>query len=323
MTKITYYHILGVSSDATEDEITAAFRRKVKQWHPDISSHPDSEERMREINKAAEILCDPERRARYDRALSLRKPFEIRRAARPEPDGAGSAPHCWDSGKGSGVFAPFPFRIPQETVRYAVTGGTALLIFGILIITAITALPLFSGATGSAGAGTAGDIGVTPPASQQTGLIEAEGNERLSAGDYEGALSAYNAVIAQNPSLGGRELWYNRGIAQNALGRYGEAAESFDHVLAVTPEDSFALAQKGAALIGLGRFEESLQYTDRALNGDSDTAWIWNNRGIALAGIGQQKEARLAFENAGIFAGRSDSAMYRTIVLSPASLAGF
>jgi tetratricopeptide (TPR) repeat protein len=129
-----------------------------------------------------------------------------------------------------------------------------------------------------------------------------EGDALFMTGDYEGALRLYDAVIAKNPDLALKEVWYNRGIAQNVLGHYRDASQSFDRALALSPPgDSLALAQKGAALKGLGRYEEALDYTDRALAGYSDEAWIWNSRAIALTSLGQQKESRAASDNARFF----------------------
>lgn len=325
MSGITYYHILGISSDATDDEVAAAFRRKVKQWHPDICRHPDAEERMREINKAAGVLCDPERRARYDRALGKKDIPDIR-----EP---GSAPSGHNVPRGQGwsfrgffrAAGSFPFRIRKGALVYAATGCAALLIFVMLVAAAWTALPLLSTPLHPV-LSTPSDSNPAFPVilPDKEDRLQEEGDVRFAAGDYEGALAAYNAIIAQNPAAAERDIWYNRGTAQNALGMYNEALESFDRILQASPEDSFALAQKGAALIGLGRYEESLQYTDRALNQGSDTGWIWNNRGIALSGLGQQKEARVAFENANIFSGQpGSSALYQNVVVKPLSLSGF
>jgi hypothetical protein len=324
MSRITYYHILGVSSDATEDEITGAFRRKVKQWHPDICTHPDAEERMREINEAAEILCDPERRARYDRALAGKDPLESPAAVRTDKHGK-SGWSWFPSARGFGKgHPPYPFTIGKEALRFVVTGGAALVIFGILLVAAWTAVPFLSAPAGSPASGGLPEQPVLSLSlTADTGQLKDDGDQRLNEGDYRGALAAYDAIIAQNPEIRERDIWYNRGIAQNALGLYTDASDSFDRALSISPEDSFALAQKGAALIGLKKYEESLQYTDRALNQGSDTGWIWNNRGIALESLGQNKEARIAFENAGIFSGQQGSELYRTIVVQPVSLTGF
>ena len=62
-----YYDILGVSRDADKEEIKRAYRRLARKYHPDVNKEPGSEERFKEINRAYEVLSEPETRARYDR----------------------------------------------------------------------------------------------------------------------------------------------------------------------------------------------------------------------------------------------------------------
>lgn len=62
-----YYKILGVSRDASEEEIKKAYRRLAFQYHPDRNKDPGAEEKFKEINEAYEVLSDPEKRAAYDR----------------------------------------------------------------------------------------------------------------------------------------------------------------------------------------------------------------------------------------------------------------
>jgi molecular chaperone DnaJ len=64
-----YYHILGVSKDATAEEIKKAYRRLAKEYHPDISADENASEKFKEINEAYHILSDEERRKEYDRIL--------------------------------------------------------------------------------------------------------------------------------------------------------------------------------------------------------------------------------------------------------------
>lgn len=62
-----YYEILGLSKDATKDEIKSAFRKKARQLHPDVNKAPDAEEKFKELGKAYETLSDDNKRATYDR----------------------------------------------------------------------------------------------------------------------------------------------------------------------------------------------------------------------------------------------------------------
>ena len=62
-----YYEVLGIKRSADQAEIKRAFRRLAREYHPDVSSHGDAEERFQEINTAYEILSDEQQRARYDR----------------------------------------------------------------------------------------------------------------------------------------------------------------------------------------------------------------------------------------------------------------
>ena len=65
-----YYDIIGVSNDATPEEIKKKFRELAKKTHPDKTKE-NSEEKMAELNKAYEVLSDVERREKYDKYLKV------------------------------------------------------------------------------------------------------------------------------------------------------------------------------------------------------------------------------------------------------------
>lgn len=62
-----YYEILGVTRDTDKEEIKRAYRRLARKYHPDVNKEEGAEERFKEINRAYEVLSEPETRARYDR----------------------------------------------------------------------------------------------------------------------------------------------------------------------------------------------------------------------------------------------------------------
>ena len=67
MKKRDYYEVLGVSKDASEDDIKMAFRRLAKKYHPDVCKEADAEEKFKEIQEAYAVLSDDTRRKQYDK----------------------------------------------------------------------------------------------------------------------------------------------------------------------------------------------------------------------------------------------------------------
>lgn len=82
-----YYETLGVSRDASAEDIKKAFRKLARKYHPDVSKEADAEARMKEVNEAYTVLSDPEKRAAYDQVGRGYRPGQD---FRPPPD--------WDAG---------------------------------------------------------------------------------------------------------------------------------------------------------------------------------------------------------------------------------
>ena len=61
-----YYEILGLTSEATPDEISHAYKVLAQTYHPKESSHPNAQKNFEIIGEAYAVLSDPKRRAEYD-----------------------------------------------------------------------------------------------------------------------------------------------------------------------------------------------------------------------------------------------------------------
>ncbi len=62
------YEVMGINSDATQEEIKKRYRILARENHPDKSGHEGARDRMAEINRAYEVLSDPDQRSEYDKS---------------------------------------------------------------------------------------------------------------------------------------------------------------------------------------------------------------------------------------------------------------
>ncbi len=87
-----YYSTLGVSKQASADEIQKAYRKLARKYHPDVNRGTGAEDKFKEITESYEVLKDPEKRQTYDRFGKDWKSFR----------GGGAPPPGFDFGGGGG-----------------------------------------------------------------------------------------------------------------------------------------------------------------------------------------------------------------------------
>lgn len=106
------YSQLGVDPDASDEEIRAAFRRLVRERHPDTAGHEIDESEVRDVIDAYRLLIDPSQRARYDEDAGKKprgEPVEVRHGESPS--------------KGTPERAPVVCRVCRGMKRIRIRSG--------------------------------------------------------------------------------------------------------------------------------------------------------------------------------------------------------
>lgn len=68
-----YYRVLGVAKEADDKTIKTAYRKLAREYHPDVSKHPQAEEKFKEVAEAYEVLHDANKRAEYEALCQARE----------------------------------------------------------------------------------------------------------------------------------------------------------------------------------------------------------------------------------------------------------
>ncbi|MCX6678742.1 MAG: tetratricopeptide repeat protein [Methanothrix sp.] len=113
---------------------------------------------------------------------------------------------------------------------------------------------------------------------------------------YNNAIEAYNNSNNLNPK--NADIWYNKALALQHLGKYSESILAYNQVTKINPEIEDAWYNKGTILSNMCCYDEAIQNFDRAIELDPKDAEAWNNKGIALYKLRRCTEAIQAYENA-------------------------
>lgn len=105
MAFVDYYKILGVDKNIPQKDVRAAYRKRAKQYHPDL--HPDDERakiKFQALNEAYDVISDPEKRAKYDKYGE-----QWKQASAYEQAGGGFGGFGGGQGAGGNPFEGFDF----------------------------------------------------------------------------------------------------------------------------------------------------------------------------------------------------------------------
>ncbi|WP_200531798.1 J domain-containing protein [Halorubrum sp. LN27] len=156
---MNYYEIIGVSEDATQEEIEEAYRHQVKVTHPDQSDHPNAVQLFKRLQQAYDVLGDPESRDAYDSNEDPPDPSETIGGWRDNVRGHDLADPIWTVEYPRTVYPPGP-EITESSSKnvigrivMAVAGGVMGLGIGTMGLSMITDSPSLLSGTPFDGAG--------------------------------------------------------------------------------------------------------------------------------------------------------------------------
>lgn len=116
-----------------------------------------------------------------------------------------------------------------------------------------------------------------------------EGNTYFNEGQYGKAIESYNRVLALSPDF--QQAYYNRGLAYYKAGKYDEAIADYSRVVSTGSDNADIYNNRALAYLKKGDFESAISDYTKVISLNSRYSDAYHNRGIAYANIGKFDEA--------------------------------
>ena len=269
-----YYSILGVRPTASPEAIKRAYHRLARTYHPDVNNAPDAEERMKALNRAYEILSDPERRQQYDRD-HFGEPVPVRREPQKTP-----ARKPGDYTPGYRPASPAPARPTPHWVAWAAGFSVILLILLVMgagtpqetaelpestltITPVMTATPL-----------------PTVPLQRTFDSWKTEGDRFVARHQNGDALAAYDQALKIQPAA--TELWIAEGDIYEQMGYFSNALSCYERAATISTNAAGQVQAKITVLKNMKALDEE---ADAFIEQENYTAAIAVYNTILAAGL--------------------------------------
>lgn len=125
---IDYYKVLGISKNASENDIKKAYRKLARKYHPDLNPNDaEAEKKFKQINEANEVLSDAEKRKKYDQyGKDWQHAEEFEKQKKARQSGGGFGGYTYSGGQSASDFSDFfesmfggdTFRSSRRTTRF-------------------------------------------------------------------------------------------------------------------------------------------------------------------------------------------------------------
>ena len=125
--------------------------------------------------------------------------------------------------------------------------------------------------------------------------LQDEGNDALTAKDYEKALSCFQKALESNPEF--TIALHSMGVTYQKLEQFDKALECFDKRLAIDKFDTGALNQKGITLRKMKRYDDAIKVYDQMIEIDDMETTPWTNKGNIYEARDQLEKAIECYDN--------------------------